>query len=71
MGGQEKAPQQLGCVSRAEMRSLPAKEFWAQVCDEAALEARPGPWKNLSALGSWPEWGLGAGMPGTESWPDF
>lgn len=31
MGVREQAPQQLGRVSLVEMRSLLAKEFWAQV----------------------------------------
>lgn len=71
MGVRGKTSQQLGSVSLVDTRSLPAKQFWARVGDEVALEAQPGPWKNPRALGSRPEWGLGAGVPGTESWPDF
>lgn len=68
---QEKASQQLGSVSLVETWAPPAKECRVHVRDGAALEAHPGPWENVSALGGRPGWGLGARMPGTESWPDF
>lgn len=61
--------QQLGSVSLVGTRPLLAKEARARA--EAALGAHPGPWKAPSALGSGPGRGLGAGMPGTESWLDF
>lgn len=64
MGVQEKASAAGLCQPRGDEVLAGQGIPWAQVCNEAALEARPGPWKNLRPWAAGPSGGLGAGNAG-------